>query len=111
MIPIQHIHPMLVHFPIVLVFALGLFDLAATIRGASVTGRTAVGNVSTSIAVLAALAAAAAYYFGGLALTFAEDSGFSSEVAETHESLGQMVAVGLAIWAVVRAILCGAIRR
>lgn len=105
MVPIQHIHPMIVHFPIVLVFILAAFDLIATARGASVTGRTAVGNVSTGLAVLAGLSAVVAYYFGGLALDFAESGGFSSEVAEIHEGLGETVAIVLAVYAVIRSVL------
>ena len=55
MIPVQHIHPMLVHFPIVIIFALAAFDLIATMRGHCVTGRTTAGNISTSLAVFAAV--------------------------------------------------------
>lgn len=103
MIPIQHIHPMVVHFPIVFIFALAIFDLVATLRGASVTGRTTAGNISTGLAVLAAVFAVAAYIFGGMALTYAESGGFSSDVAEIHEGLGEMVAVALSVWAAIRA--------
>jgi uncharacterized membrane protein len=105
MVPVQHIHPMLVHFPIVLIFLLAGFDLVATFLGYSVSGRTASGNLSTGLAVLAGLSAAAAYYFGGLALDFAEAGGFSSEVAEIHEGLGEMVALTFGIWALIRAFL------
>jgi uncharacterized membrane protein len=105
MIPVQHIHPMIVHFPIVFVFVLAAFDLIATVRGFSVTGRTAVGNVSTGLTVLAALSAIAAYLFGGLALDYAESGGFSSDVAETHEGLGGAVAALLVTWALIRTFL------
>ncbi len=102
MIPIQHVHPMIIHFPIVFIFCLAAFDLIATVRGKRVTGRTVFGNVSAGLAVLAAVFAVIAYYFGGMALTFAEAKGFSSEVAEIHEGLGAMVALSLTIWAVIR---------
>jgi uncharacterized membrane protein len=102
MIPVQHIHPMLVHFPIVLVFVLAAFDLIATARGAAVTGRTVAGNISTAVAVSAAAFAVATWYFGGLALDHAEAGGFSSDIAETHEGLGETVAMVLAAWAVIR---------
>jgi uncharacterized membrane protein len=105
MVPVQHIHPMLVHFPIVLIFLLAGFDVVATFLGYSVSGRTAAGNLSTGLAVLAGLSAVAAYYFGGLALDFAEAGGFSSEVAEIHEGLGEMVALAFAVWALIRAFL------
>jgi uncharacterized membrane protein len=105
MIPVQHIHPMIVHFPIVLIFLLAAFDLIAVARGHQVSGRTTAGNISTSIAVLAAISALAAMAFGGMALDFAESGGFSSDVAEIHESLGTSVAIVLSVWALVRAVL------
>ncbi len=103
MIPVQHIHPMLVHFPIVLVFLLTAFDVVATFRGKTVTGRTTSGNFSTGIAVLTALFAIATYFFGGMALDVAESTGFHSDIAETHESLGEIVAIAATIYAVIRA--------
>jgi uncharacterized membrane protein len=103
MIPVQHIHPMLVHFPIVIIFALAAFDLIATVRGYSVTGRTTTGNISTSLAVFAAIFAVATFYFGGMALDVAEAGGFHSDVAEIHEGLGEMVAIATSIYAVLRA--------
>jgi uncharacterized membrane protein len=103
MIPVQHIHPMLVHFPIMLIFFLAAFDLVATLRDHSVTGRTTAGNISTGIAVMAAAFAVATFFFGGLALDVAEAQGFHSDVAEIHESLGELVAIATSIYAVLRA--------
>jgi uncharacterized membrane protein len=103
MIPVQHIHPMLVHFPIVLVFLLTAFDVVATLRGKTVTGRTTAGNFSTGIAVLTALFAIATFIFGGMALDVAESTGFHSDVAEMHESLGEMVAIATSVYALIRA--------
>jgi uncharacterized membrane protein len=102
---IQLIHPILVHFPIVLFLLLAGIDFVATIRGVSVTAKTAFGNVSTSIAALAGVFALATYYFGGLALTHAEDGGFSSPIAETHEQLGEITAMAFAVWALARLIM------
>ncbi len=96
---------MIVHFPIVLVFLVAGFELIATAMGRSVTGRTVSGNFSVGLLVLAAGAAVVAYYFGDLALSYAEANGFESEVAETHETLGKYVASSLSIWALVRAVL------
>jgi uncharacterized membrane protein len=99
---IQHIHPMLVHFPIVLFLLLAGLDLIAAARGLNVAEKSVIGNISTAIAALAGSFALAAFYFGGLALTHAEDGGFSSPVAETHESLGEFTAIAFAVWAAVR---------
>lgn len=105
MIPLQQVHPMIVHFPIVFLISLGVFDLIATLRGASVTGRTTAGAISTGLVVLAALSAIAAMMFGDLALSHAEAGGFSSEVAEIHEGLGSTIALAASIWAAVRLFL------
>ncbi len=103
MIPVQHIHPMLVHFPIVMIFMLAAFDLIATVRGSSVTGRTTAGNISTGLTIFTAIFAAATFYFGGMALDVAESGGFHSDVAEIHESLGETVAIVTALYALLRA--------
>ncbi len=105
MVPIQHIHPMLVHFPIVLIMLLAAFDVVATLRGQSVTGRTVAGNVSTTLALLTGLFAVATFVFGGMALDVAEAGGFHSDVAEIHESLGEVVAIAAALYAAVRVFL------
>lgn len=105
MIPVQHVHPMIVHFPIVLILLVAAFELGATILGRDVTGRSATGNVAVVTIAIAALAAIAAYYFGDIALSYAESGGFESDVAEVHESLGKMVALTVSAWAIVRGVL------
>ncbi|MFO1142580.1 MAG: DUF2231 domain-containing protein [Amaricoccus sp.] len=105
MIPVELIHPMIIHFPIVFIICLAAFDVIATARGHSVTGRNTAGDISTALMVLAALSAVAAMMFGDLALSYAESKGFSSNVAEIHEGLGGAVASTFAIWAAVRTFL------
>ncbi|MBZ9676178.1 DUF2231 domain-containing protein [Mesorhizobium sp. ES1-1] len=105
MIPIQHIHPMLVHFPIVLIYALAVIDVVALARGQAVTRRSGAGTISTFVALAAGAFAIATWFFGGLALDHAEAAGFSSEIAEIHESLGGITAVAFLIWGVVRLAL------
>jgi uncharacterized membrane protein len=103
-VPLQHIHPMLVHFPIVLLYLAVAFDIGATFMGRSVTDRSTAGRISLALVVLAALSAIATYTFGSMALNVAEASGFHSDVAETHEMLGQWTAISFTIWAALRAI-------
>jgi uncharacterized membrane protein len=105
MIPVEHIHPMIVHFPIVFVLVLAVFDLVAVARGSTVSGRTVAGNISTGLAVLAAGFAILAFLFGGMALDHAEDGGFHSDIAEIHESLGEYVMICLSVWAGSRFVL------
>lgn len=104
-IAIQHIHPMLVHFPIVLLILVAAVETVGVLFGRDVTGRTTLGSLATGMFVLAALAAIASYYFGDIALTFAENGGFESEVAEVHELLGKIVAISVSVWALVRIVL------
>ena len=104
MTSIAHIHPMLVHFPIVFFLTLAVLDTVATLRGVPVTGRGAVGNVSTGLAVLAGLFAIAAFVFGDIALETAEAGGFENDIAELHEHLGLATAIAFALWAIVRVV-------
>jgi uncharacterized membrane protein len=104
MTSIAHIHPMLVHFPIVFFLTLAVLDTIATLRGIPVTGRGAIGNVSTGLAMLAGLFAIVTYVFGDIALEAAEAGGFHNDIAEIHEGLGEATAAAFAIWAVVRAV-------
>jgi uncharacterized membrane protein len=104
MLTIAHIHPMLVHFPIVFFLSLAILDTVATLRGVPVTGRGGIGNVSTGLALLAGLFAIVTYIFGDMALEFAEAGGFHNDVAEIHESLGEATAAAFAIWAIVRIV-------
>lgn len=105
MLPLQHIHPILVHFPIVFFITLAAVDLVAALRGRIVTGRGALGNLSAGLAVAAGAFAVAAYFFGDAALEIAEDGGFHSDIAEIHEGLGETTAAAFAIWALIRVFL------
>lgn len=102
---IQHVHPILVHFPIVLIYTLAIIDLVALVGSNAVTMRSGVGTISTFVAVTAGLFAIATWFFGGVALDYAEAAGFSSEVAEIHESLGTISAFTFLSWGLVRLAL------
>ena len=102
MIPIQHIHPILVHFPIVLIYMLVAIDLVALVGGSAVTRRSGAGTISTFVALAAGVFAIGTWFFGGLALDHAEAAGFSSDIAEIHESLGAITAFAFLIWGLVR---------
>jgi len=105
MIAVQHIHPILVHFPIVFFLSLAAIDAIAAARGYVVTGRGTIGNLSSGLAVLAGGFAIVTYLFGGMALDFAESGGFHSDVAEIHEGLGEFTAIAFAIWAAIRVFM------
>ncbi|TSE12844.1 hypothetical protein C1D09_007065 [Mesorhizobium intechi] len=102
MVPIQHIHPIFVHFPIVIILTVTLVDIVGFWRRHDMTVRSGAGTISTGLAVAAGLFAVATWYLGGLALDFAESGGFSSPVAETHEGLGGVTALAFLIWGALR---------
>ncbi len=102
MLPVQEIHPVLVHFPIVLMYTLLVLDLVALSGHRDVTVRSDTGTISTFIALSAGLLAIVAWYFGGLALDIAESGGFHSDVAEIHEGLGGTTAFAFLAWGIIR---------
>jgi uncharacterized membrane protein len=102
MLAVQHIHPILVHFPIVFFITLAAIDLVATATGRITTGRGALGNLSLGLALAAGAFAVGAYFMGDAALEIAESGGFHSDIAELHEALGETTAAAFAIWALVR---------
>ncbi len=103
MIPLEHVHPILVHFPIVFVLCLAALDLVALLRGVRLEGRGAYAALSAGLAVLAGMVAVPTYFFGDAAYDIALDRGFPAGQLETHESLGTATAIILAAWALARA--------
>jgi uncharacterized membrane protein len=104
-LPVAHIHPIVVHFPIVFMLCLAAFDVVALARGATLSGRSCAANISAVLAALAGLSAIAAFVFGDLAFDAAIASGFTEAQLEGHEGLGTWTAILVALWAVVRVVL------
>lgn len=75
MLPIEQIHPVVVHFPIVFTLTLATFDLIVLLRSGVIGGRGSVGNVSTGLAICAGIFAAIAFVFGDIALDVALEAG------------------------------------
>ena len=100
---LEHIHPMIVHFPIVLLLLAAALDGLNGLRGVDFAG-TAVLARSARLALYGgAMAAAAAVGFGYVAQGIAIDHGFSDALIETHEGLGVTTAVTFAVLALGRA--------
>lgn len=103
-----HIHPMIVHFPIVLIMAAFLFDAVRLMRGvpasASGSGRACL-DTGTILAALAGLAAVIAFIFGDLAYDIAMDKGFTEAQLEGHEGWGTTTTIVLVAIAVVRLVM------
>jgi len=105
MIPVEHIHPMLVHFPIVL-FTLALLidaglvlvrqrDLASR-HCLTMTGLAALG-IGLVFAILAAV-------FGDMALDIAVDKGFDQAPLEEHEGLAGITIAVFGLLALVQVV-------
>ncbi len=86
---ITHIHPMLVHFPIVLflVAVAAQFYIVGVEKG-DLAGPDCVAKVALTALLIGTIAAAAAAIFGDIALEHAEKLGFPEAELDEHEELG-----------------------
>lgn len=101
--PLAHIHPMIVHFPIVLIMTAFLFDAVRVLRGAPAgSGGRGAPDTGTILAALAGIAAIVAFIFGDMAYDIAVEKGFTEMQLEGHEGWGTTTTVVLAIIAALR---------
>lgn len=105
MLTIEHLHPIVVHFPIVLMLGLAAFDVLATAWRTYLSGRGCAAGISSALAVLAGIAAILAYVFGDIAYDIAVEHGVSETTLETHEGLGSITALAIVIWGAIRGIV------
>lgn len=103
MLSITEIHPIAVHFPIVYFLSLAGFDVLLFALRHPISGRNCTANISAALAALAGAAAVAAYFFGDIAYDAAIAGGVAAAKLETHESLGTITAICLALWSLCRA--------
>ena len=94
MIDLVHVHPMLVHFPIVLFLGAIAVQLLTLARGGDLSERACLPSISLVALILAALAALAAAVFGDIALDRAVELGFPKDPLQTHQELG-LITTGL----------------
>ena len=88
MIDLVHIHPMLVHFPIVLFLVAIGAQVLTLARGGDLSGRGCLPSIGLVALALGALGAVAAAVFGDIALDHAVELGFPQGPLETHQELG-----------------------
>jgi len=88
MIDIAHIHPMLVHFPIVLYLLSVLLQLLALRRHGELNGHSCLSSAAYISLLLAAGSALVAAMFGDMALDHAVELGFPNGPLEQHAALG-----------------------
>jgi len=100
---VEQFHPMILHFPIVLITVLAAVDLAALWLKIPLGGRDTYASVATAIAVATGGFALLAAVLGDTALDIAVSRGVSPSLFETHEGLGSLAAILFGVWAVIRA--------
>ena len=87
MISIALIHPMLVHFPIVLLITAFAMDIILLSLKKDLTSRQCLPMVALAALILGTLAAVLAAIFGDMAFDKAVSLGFPSGPIETHETM------------------------
>lgn len=98
MINIAHVHPMLVHFPIVLFFLAITIQVVVLMRKGDLAARECLPTTALVALALGLVFALAAAVFGDIALDQAVDLGFPKDPLEEHED-----------WATVTMFLFGAL--
>jgi len=104
-IPLEHIHPITVHFPIVLALLTLAFDLWWLVRRRSVPAPMITLRTGTVVLTLGAAASVVAYLFGDLAYDIARAKGVAEATLETHEGWGSATMVVFVAAALVRLFL------
>jgi uncharacterized membrane protein len=102
MIDINHVHPMVVHFPIVLFLTAVAVEAIVLVRGGDLAARQCLPGLALAALVLGAVAAMVAASFGDIALDAAADKGFPKNPLEEHADLGMTTVVFFGALALVQ---------
>ena len=86
MISVELIHPMLVHFPIVLLITAVVMDVGLLSLDKDLAARQPLPLVASTALLLGTLSAGVAAVFGDIALDKAVAAGFPTGPLETHET-------------------------
>lgn len=106
MVEITHIHPMLVHFPIVFFITAVVIFFVLACRSGNISARECLPLVGTSALVIGLLIAYLAAFFGDIALDAAVAKGFPVPPLERHE---EMAAATLTLFSALAVVLLAAI--
>jgi uncharacterized membrane protein len=102
MFPIYLVHPMIVHFPIVLLLAVPVIDFYSLVRRGDLAVRSCVPDAAL-LALLAGVAAGVvAIIFGDIASDHAVAAGFPTAPIEQHEGFATTTVVFFAVIAAFR---------
>jgi uncharacterized membrane protein len=97
-----HIHPALVHFPIVLVFVAVCVDIVALLKSQSLTGPRCLPRIALGAWLLAAAFSIPTAVVGDMAFDQAIARGFPHDALVLHHSLGVATTLILALLAAAR---------
>jgi uncharacterized membrane protein len=97
MLSIEHIHPMIVHFPIALLSTAILLNVINVVRGGDMAGRQFLAQAVLGLLALGTLGAGLAVVFGDLALETAVTNGFPEGMAEGHEGWAFSTLIAFAV--------------
>lgn len=96
------IHPIIVHFPIVLVIALVVTDHVALFTGTNFVGRSCLANLSVLLALLLGAFTFIAFISGGMSFAAAQQTGVSEVVMGVHRDMGRIFTTLAVFWAFMR---------
>ncbi len=100
MVPIYLIHPIVVHFPIVLFILVLVFDAIILVRGGDLAARTTLATTAFWLTWAGVVAATAAAGFGVIAMNHAATAGFPTDHIYEHAGyarITQIIFIALAI--------------
>ncbi len=101
-LPPNLIHPIIVHFPIVLVIALVVTDHVALFTGTKFGGRSCLANLSVLLALLLGAFTFIALVSGGMSFAAAQQTGVSDVVMGVHRDMGRIFTTLVVFWAFLR---------
>lgn len=104
-IPLEHIHPMIVHFPIVLALLALAFDLGWLVWGRGSPTALIRLRTGTVVLTLGAISAVVAFIFGDMAYDIAATRGVPTATLETHEGWGTTTMIAFLVVAALRLFL------
>jgi uncharacterized membrane protein len=102
MISIALVHPMLIHFPIVLLITACVMDIIVLLMKKDLTSRQCLSMIALSALLLGTLSAGLAAIFGDIALDKAISLGFPSGPLETHETLALTTIAVFSVYCLLR---------
>jgi uncharacterized membrane protein len=103
--PIYHIHPMIVHFPIVLFFLATIIDIYIVGRGGDIAARQTLANLSLILLWSGVALAMVAIRFGIAAAEHAQETGFSMEPIGRHAAFADTTVLAFLVLAIVQTVL------